>query len=459
MAPAKKAKAQGKGKGRGGRGKGCGKGGRGRGCDEEGFTDFQVDDWRCLPASADSSANEKIKGVKGHCIVSHGARLWCIGGSWGREKEPDEAEASVPISLWCLDLHTRCWTDKTPRTTQHAPSYRWGQSSVLLPSNFPLRPGKKVNHVLLMCGGFDTETNMNDVWFFCPASGKFCRPKKRLLWELPISGAYHALAYDQITDEAYLFGGQCCIHGFYAYFDTLLSCGLSGPIWHIVHPRSSRPPPRGQHAAAISKRVLVIHGGSNRYRTLRDVWTMRLDAAHPIWSEVKIQGPPLWVGQRQKAQPYQTASCRPFMALADTSDRGLLVLGRSKPNNQQPCGLSLWALNLRRPCWRQVPVATLPAWSGNFAASFHEGGTGDVLLVFGGEHGPGGPGGLEGPGKPLWEGGLWTIDLAAKPSKLLLLTLQKAFSQKPRNRRFSEDVLKTIFSYAMGRLMDMVPSL
>ena len=36
---------------------------------------------------------------------------------------------------------------------------------------------------------------------------------------------------------------------------------------------------------------------------------------------------------------------------------------------------------------------------------------------------------VAGTGTPLCEGGLWSIDLAARPSKLLLLTLQKLGSE------------------------------
>ena len=81
------------------------------------------------------------------------------------------------------------------------------------------------------------------------------------------------------------------------------------------------------------------------------------------------------------------------------------------------------------------------------------GGKGSTLLVFGGQR----MGTVSSVGMQLSQGGLWSIDLAARPSKLLRLTLQKAFgSNSPAPRKLSEDVLKTIFSFAMGRLMDVI---
>ena len=77
---------------------------------------------------------------------------------------------------------------------------------------------------------------------------------------------------------------------------------------------------------------------------------------------------------------------------------------------------------------------------------------GNVLLVLGGERM--GSSAVAGTGGPLCDGELWSIDLAARPSKLLLLTLQKLL--RSGSVRFSEDVLRTIFGFSMGRLMDMI---
>mmetsp|Transcript_2964 Transcript_2964/g.6708 ORF Transcript_2964/g.6708 Transcript_2964/m.6708 type:complete len:462 (-) Transcript_2964:102-1487(-) len=434
---AAQAQAKAKAKAKGG---GKGKSGKGKCVQEESFTDFRVDDWRHLPADPAEAVGAAPKGIQGHCVVSHDAQLWCIGGA-----RPDAS--SPQISLLLFDLHRRCWSDMTPKPSESAPSWRWGHSSVVVPAQYPPQPGTREN-LLLLCGGFDKETNMNDVWYFCPQTGQFFQPRVGMDC-VPVLGAYHSLAYDIATDEAYLFGGQKCVQGKYEFYDTLIKCGLNCGSWLIVHTRGARPPERGQHACAISNRVLVLHGGSNRYKLLRDVWTLKLDASTPHWSEVKIQGPSLWVGKKQKAVPYQIAPCRPFLASGD----GILVLGRGKPPKEDhPGDLSLWALSLQRRRWRRVPVEMPPAWAGNFAASFHEGGAGNVLLVLGGERM--GSSAVAGTGTPLCEGGLWSIDLAARPSKLLLLTLQKAL--RSGSVRFSEDVLRTIFGFSMGRLTDMI---
>ena len=77
-------------------------------------------------------------------------------------------------------------------------------------------------------------------------------------------------------------------------------------------------------------------------------------------------------------------------------------------------------------------------------------------MVFGGERMGSADAGV---GTPLSQGGLWSIDLAAKPSKILLLTLKKALRRSGSSQSFSEDVMKTIFGFAMGRLMDMIATM
>ena len=350
-----------------GKGKGKGKGKNNKKNQKNISVDFRVDDWQHLPADAFDATKE----IYGHCICIQGSQLWSIGGT-------REGQQGRHISLLRMDLHTKCWNDLTPPypppdPAEEVPSWRWGHSSVLVPTEHPPKPDSQENY-LMICGGFDKETNMNDVWFFNTGTGKFFTTSNDEEGVVPVVGAYHALAYDAATDYTYLFGGQKCIRGAYEYYDSLYRYSMHSNFWSPLDTRGSRPPPRGQAAAAISKRVLVVHGGSNRYKLLRDVWILKLDTSALHWSEVKIQpGPSMWIGHKQKAMPYHIAPCRPFLA---TAENGVLVLGRGKPKGQHPGPLSLWALSLWQRRWRRVPVQMAPDWSGNFAAAFNEGGQG-----------------------------------------------------------------------------------
>lgn len=236
------------------------------------------------------------------------------------------------ISVLMMDLRYRHWEDRTPAPGSYAPSWRWGHSSCFLPAKFPVRPRRKMRKVVLICGGFDSEVNLLDSWHFCPTKGRFFIPASGLK-HVPLPGAYHSLAYCDLTDHVYLFGGQCCVGGPYHYFDAVFQHDLISPHWSLLPRRGPSPGARAQHAAVISNRIMIIHGGTNGIRSFRDVWTLHLDS--PRWSEVKIEGRPLWVGVRPRAAHWQVVPHRPFLAVSK-SGGGILVLQRQKPDESHP---------------------------------------------------------------------------------------------------------------------------
>ena len=84
--------------------------------------------------------------------------------------------------------------------------------------------------------------NLLDSWHFCPNKGRFFVPASGLK-HVPLPGAYHSLAYCDVTDHVYLFGGQCCAFGddlevlngpsiqissHVAWFDVSLYCNRIG---------------------------------------------------------------------------------------------------------------------------------------------------------------------------------------------------------------------------------------
>ena len=175
--------------------------------------------------------------------------------------------------------------------------------------------------------------NHLDSWHFCPLKGRFFVPASGLK-HVPLPGAYHSLAYCDVTDHVYLFGGQCCVGGPYHYFDAVFEHDLIDPHWALLPRRGPTPEARAQHAAVISNRVMIIHGGTNGIRSFRDLWTLDLDADPPRWSEVKIEGHPLWVGVRPRARFWEVVPHRPFMAVSSCG--GILVAQRQKPEESQP---------------------------------------------------------------------------------------------------------------------------
>lgn len=261
--------------------------------DSKDYIHFRAFDW--TPVESDSEC--QLGSINGHCLVAAGHRLWCLGGDRG-------TPTSTKISLLGMDLRKMTWEDHTPSAGSYAPSWRWGHSNCLLPARFPPRRGRAKKEVLLMCGGFDSKDNLQDAWHFCPNKGKFFIPNSGLQ-HVPMPGGYHSLAYDDCHDRVYLFGGQCCVGGPYSFFDHLYMHDLLLPYWKLTPTKGKGPGPRAQHSAVITDGVMIVYGGTNGVRSFRDVWTLHLRCPAPVWREVRIEGPPLFVGTRARQQPFQ----------------------------------------------------------------------------------------------------------------------------------------------------------
>ncbi|CAK8999682.1 unnamed protein product [Durusdinium trenchii] len=369
---------------------------------------FQQPRWKMYELEFEKGRDEKVQ-VFGHYIVATGDEIWCIGGFRPCER--------AKISLLKLKLHSKCWDDLTPPDNAIAPAWRWGHSACVIGKQVVQ---KQVISSILLCGGFNKNCNHDDVWHFCPKEKVFTEPQASLQ-RLPFHGAYHSLAYDSFSEEAYIFGGQCCVGGPYVYSDRVLIAQMRRHRrgWQELRTSGVKPPARAQHAAVIVESgTMIIYGGANSSSTLHDVWTLDLRKAPPQWSEVRTSSQAPFVSRFFTPRDFEVVSSRPQMA---SHGSGVIVVGEGRGH----C-LSLWALQLGR--WHSLPAAGAPTWAGNFAATF----LGDTcsttqnrgtrLLVFGGENCRGQCGGL--PGGALHHGGLWTLDLILKPSNVLQRTLR-----------------------------------
>ena len=167
---------------------------------------FQQPRWKMYELEFEKGRDEKVQ-VFGHYIVATGDEIWCIGGFRPCER--------AKISLLKLKLHSKCWDDLTPPDNAIAPAWRWGHSACVIGKQVVQ---KQVISSILLCGGFNKNCNHDDVWHFCPKEKVFTEPQASLQ-RLPFHGAYHSLAYDSFSEEAYIFGGQCCVGGPYVYSD------------------------------------------------------------------------------------------------------------------------------------------------------------------------------------------------------------------------------------------------
>ena len=172
-------------------------------CPADPYQSFQQPRW----TKQDLERGDEVGQIFGHYIVATGDEIWCIGGFRPCERPK--------ISLLLLDMHSKCWNDLTPLDDAVAPSWRWGHSACII--------GKQVHKQvvissIMLCGGFNKNCNHDDVWYFDPKAKAFAEPPASLQ-RLPLHGAYHSLVYDSFSEEAYIFGGQCCVGGPYVYSD------------------------------------------------------------------------------------------------------------------------------------------------------------------------------------------------------------------------------------------------
>ena len=190
--------------------------------DSEAICNFTAGCWTGQEFSAPSATNN-LGGICGHCIVAAGERIWCLGG-WREEREDREARApsrSRRMSVWELRLESKSWMDVTPDGDGDGfPCWRWGHSSCLVPGRS--RPSRSQTK-LWLAGGFNSHCNLNDVWRFCPKEGTFSTVASEVC-NLPYHAAYHSLVFDDVAQQLFLFGGQCCVGGPYRFFDCGLFC-------------------------------------------------------------------------------------------------------------------------------------------------------------------------------------------------------------------------------------------
>ena len=182
------------------------------GKDAEALCSFAAGEWTGTEFSSPSDSAGGLECIVGHSIVAAGDRIWCLGGWRGR------VPVSQKMSVLELRLESKSWVDATPcDDVLSSPCWRWGHSSCLVSSRHPAKPAK---HYVWVAGGFNSFCNLNEVWRFSPAEGRFSRVPSEFR-HLPYRAGYHSLVFDDVAKQLLLFGGQCCVGGPYKFFDSV----------------------------------------------------------------------------------------------------------------------------------------------------------------------------------------------------------------------------------------------
>ena len=258
--------------------------------------------------------------------------------------------------VWALSLAS------SPEWTQLAPagtppSARYYHSAIYDP----------VRDRMVVFAGFDGSTQLDDVRALSLAgSPGWTQPTPA--WTPPSARCSHTAIYDPVRDRMVVFGGA---PGGASHYNDVWALSLAGsPVWTQLTPAGTPPSARLGHTAIYDpvRDRMVVFGGY-RYDALNDVvipsndvWALSL-AANPEWTQLSPEGTP------PSARTYHTAIYDPVR------DR-MVVFGGE--------GNEVWALSLEgSPAWTQLaPTGTPPSARAGHTAIYDP--VRDRMVVFGG---------------------------------------------------------------------------
>ena len=236
-------------------------------------------------------------------------------------------------------------------TTGGPPAPRRGQTAVLDPA------GDR----MIVFGGYDDVTFMNDVWSLDLATNTW-QPLSTG-GEVP-SGRYgHSATFDTDRREMVVFGGYCG-----AFLNDLYVLSLAGsPTWtRVAGPQL--PSVRDFHSTVYdgTRRRIVLFGG-NSGPVYNDLWA--LDTGTRTWTRLGSDAPP---GPAPRLGTY---------AVTDVNSQRLVLFGGW--GNQYFDDTWTLALDQSLPQWTSHPSATHPSARLEHATAYDA--TRDRMLLFGGK--------------------------------------------------------------------------
>ena len=257
-------------------------------------------------------------------------------------------QGSDADDLWAYDFANNSWTELTPTGTK--PSGRTGHVAAVDTSS-----GK----LLIHAGNGD----LDDLWAYDFAGNSWT--------ELTPSGSKPAARADHVAamDTS---SGKLLIHGGFKgkdNLDDLWAYDLASNSWTELTPSGSKPAARNKHVAAVdtSSGRLLIHGGSQIFATLDDLWAY--DLAGNSWTELTPSG----------AKP---AGRNDHAVAMDASSSRLLIHGGRLGSSGSFARLNdFWAYDFDNSSWADLtPSGTKPSVSSHVAALAD----GSRFLTFGG---------------------------------------------------------------------------
>jgi hypothetical protein len=219
---------------------------------------------------------------------------------------------------------------------------------------------------MIVVGGWDGSSDLNDVWALPLATGQAWE-QLAPLGTPPAPREGHTTIYDPVRDRMILFGG---VGGGHAFNDVWGLSFSGAPTWTLLTPLGTPPNGRRGHSAIydpVRDRMLVF-GGVDASGYYNDVWALSL-AGTPTWARLAPTGAP-------PSQRYSQS------AIHDPLRDRMVIFGGDPINNDT------WALSLGTspPKWVQLLPANPPVVRYGHTAIYDP--ARDRMVIFGGK-GPG----------------------------------------------------------------------
>jgi len=262
------------------------------------------------------------RGRRMHCMAydDAGGRLTVFGG---RDDHDDFGDT------WGFILSKNIWADMTPRM---APPCRESAAMVY----------DSANDVLVLFGGYDGKTLLDDTWTYDLGTGLWTERKPP---SSPKGRTHHRMVYDDVNGVCILFGGLSGFGGSSGNFMNDTWCYDTGTDeWKRIGSRSS-PPSRCGHGMAFDSTngVVVLFGGwTSGDRTLNDTWSF--DYRTSSWTEKK---------------PAASPSAREDSQMTWDGGRGRVVMYGGTVSGYRYCN-ETWEYNVTQNTWKELRPPVRP---------------------------------------------------------------------------------------------------
>jgi hypothetical protein len=177
-----------------------------------------------------------------------------------------EGAFSFHDDTWAYDPAANAWTELQPSGA--VPTARMGHVLIYDP----------VNRRVILFGGWDGETVLNDTWAYDPAANTWT--ELHPVGEVPAARSAHCMVYDSRDGKGILFGGMSLA----GFFGDTWAYDPASDIWTLLDTEGALPIPRATFSMVYDQAAgeAILFGGATileraaQGTSLNDTWAYRL---------------------------------------------------------------------------------------------------------------------------------------------------------------------------------------